>query len=411
MKKISELKPTPRERKSELALAESIIGEIRGMGYDAMLVGSIAKNTCLRGDKDLDIFILFDKKVPRKMLEKKGLDIGKKVAKAFGSKAGTHYAEHPYTKMNIRGYDIDVVPCYDIKKGEKIISAVDRSPLHTEYILANLKSPDEARLLKHFAKRIEVYGAEVQTHGFSGYLCELLVLKYGTFRKVLERASRWESGEYINLAGHGKKKFREPLVVVDPVDPERNVAAAVSEQKLCEFILLSREFLKKGMPEKTSLLPSRGRVMVIEWKIGEENEEIIWSQLQRLEKKLVKQLHEKEFGVIDSRAWTDCCSKAQVLLELEVWELPPVNDHWGPRVYDRVHAEAFLKKYKKAAVRGNRIVTERRREYATAKALLKDLLKQPVTHLKRKKYRILEGSAAKKTQAWKDYRKKLWRLH
>ncbi|MFC2174460.1 CCA tRNA nucleotidyltransferase [archaeon] len=411
MKKISELKPTPKERKSELGLAESIIHEIRGMGYDSMLVGSIAKNTCLRGDKDLDIFILFDKKVPRKILERDGLEIGKKVAKAFAVKSGTHYAEHPYTKTNIKGYDVDLVPCYDIKKGEKIISAVDRSPLHTEYMLANLKKPDEVRLLKHFCKEIGVYGAEIETHGFSGYLCELLVLKFGSFRKVLEAASKWEFGEYITIT-EGNKEFREPLVLVDPVDLERNVAAAVSEEKLCEFILLSREFLKtKKTPGHAPLLPKRGHAMAIEWSIGEENEEIIWSQLQRFEKKLVKQLEEKEFGVIDSAIWTDCCSKAQILLEFEVWELPPVNDHWGPRVYDKTHAETFIKKYKKAVVRGNRVVTERKREYPTAKGLLKELLKQPVTHLKRKKYRILEGSAAKKTRVWKEYGKRFWRLH
>ena len=410
MKKISELRPTPKERKAELALSESIIGEIRRLGHDAMLVGSIAKNTCLRGDKDLDIFILFDKKMPRKMLERDGLQIGKQVAKAFGVKSGTHYAEHPYTKMNIKGYDIDVVPCYDIKKGEKIISAVDRSPLHTEYVLANLEKPNEVRLLKHFCKEIGVYGAEVETHGFSGYLCELLVLQYGSFRRVLERASRWEAGECVGCRGN--KEFREPLVVVDPVDPRRNVAAAVSEQKLCEFILLAREFLKsKKSPASAPLLAKRGHLMVIEWKIGEENEEIIWSQLQRFEKKLLKHLKEKEFGVIDSWVWTDAASKAQILLEFEVWELPPVNDHWGPRVYDRQHAEKFIKKYRKAVVRGNRVVTERPREYATAKALLKDLLKSPVTHLKKKKYRIIEGGAAKKTRVWKGYSKKFWRLH
>lgn len=412
MKKISELKPTPKERKAELALSGEIIQEIKRLGYDAMLVGSIAKGTCHRGDKDLDIFVLFDKAVPRKTLEKKGLDIGKRVAKAFKVKSRVHYAEHPYTKMVIKGYDIDLVPCYEIEKGEKIISAVDRSPLHTEYVLARLEKPNEVRLLKYFCKRIGVYGAEVETHGFSGYLCELLVLEYGSFKRVLEAAATWEQGKYINLENHGKKKFSEPLVVIDPVDADRNVAAAVSEQKLCEFIMLAREYLKtKKIPTKEKMLPRRGKVYVMEWTIGEENEEIIWSQLQRYEKKLVTQLQAKEFNVIDSAVWTDANTKAQILIELEVWELPPVNDHLGPRIYDKEHIANFIKKYKKGVVRGNRIVTERKREYSTAKALLKDLLKEPVTHLKRKKYRFFEDGKAKKTTVWKEYSTKFWKLH
>ncbi len=411
MKKISELKSSPAERAKELKLSEDIIRVINGLGHDAILAGSIAKDTCLKGDKDLDIFVLFDKGAPRKQLEKVGLEIGREVAKAFGVKSHTHYAEHPYTKMKIRGYDIDLVPCYKIRKGEKIISAVDRSPLHTEYMLANLKNPDEVRLLKYFAKRIGVYGAEVETHGFSGYLCELLVLHYGSFQRVLEAASDWKYGEHIEIV-KGKRKFSDPLVVIDPVDPERNVAAAVSEQKLCEFIMLAREYLKtRKIAERATLLPRRGKVFVIEWKIGEENEEIIWSQLQRFEKKLVKKLHEREFKVIDSWSWTDSKAKAQILLELEVWQLPPVNDHWGPTVYDREHIEKFIKKYRKAIVRGNKVVTERKREYPTAKALLKELIKQPVTHLKRKKFTILEDAKAKKTEAWKEYRRKFWRLH
>jgi len=411
MKKISELKSSPSMRKAELKLSGDIIGAIGRLGYDAMLVGSVAKNTCLHGDKDLDIFVMFDRGLPRKELEKKGLEIGRKVAKEFGVKSNVHYAEHPYTKMMIKGYDIDLVPCYKIKWGERIISAVDRSPLHTEYMLANLKNPDEVRLLKYFAKRIGVYGAEVETHGFSGYLCELLVLHYGSFQRVLEAASGWEYGKRIEIVG-SKRKFGDPLVVIDPVDIERNVAAAVSEQKLCEFITLAREYLKtRKIPEKSPLLPRRGKIFVIEWKIGEENEEIIWSQLQRFEKKIAKQLHEREFRVIDSWVWTDSKAKAQILLELEVWQLPPVNDHWGPRVYDKSHVENFIRKYKKAVVRGNRIVTERKREYPTAKALLRELVRQPVTHLKRKKCTIMEDAKAKKTEAWKEYRKKFWRLH
>ncbi len=39
--------------------------------------------------------------------------------------------------------------------------------------------------------------------------------------------------------------FTEPLIVVDPVDPHRNVAAALSLQTLSEFVVASRNYLEK----------------------------------------------------------------------------------------------------------------------------------------------------------------------
>ncbi len=408
--KLSEIRPTKKEREDDLKLAKSIVRRIKRLGREAMLVGSLAKDTNLRGDADLDIFILFPKRMKRENLEKEGLDIGTKVCGAYGAKPEKHYAEHPYIHSKIEGHAIDIVPCYKLKKGDRIISAVDRTPLHTEYVLRNLKNPNDVRKLKKFMKLVGVYGANIETNGFSGYLCELLVLKYGSFKNALKAAANWHEGTRIEMV-ESKAKFKEPLTVIDPTDARRNVAAAVSEENYCTFITLARAYIEKGhMPVKRKLLPGRGKLFAVEWKIGDENEEIIWSQLQRFEKKVRKALVRREFGVIDSWVWTDCCSKAQLLVELEVWELPAVNDWPGPCVYDRVHAGKFIEKYGKIVVRGNRVVTERKREFRTAKAYLKQLLKQPPSHLDGAKFTIKEGAAAKKTEAFKGYSTKFWVL-
>ncbi|MCD6523229.1 MAG: CCA tRNA nucleotidyltransferase [Candidatus Diapherotrites archaeon] len=410
---MEKLKPTKNEVEKEKAIVEKIIGLIKEVsGRDAMLVGSIAKNTALRGDKDIDIFILFPKSIPRKQLEEEGLSIGRKVCKLLGVKPRLKYAEHPYTCTTVDGYDVDIVPCYKIKMGEKIISAVDRSPLHTEYIKKHLKNTDDARMLKYFMKKIGVYGAEIETHGFSGYLCELLVLHYGSFENVLKAASRWERGKRIDIEGKSNERFNAPLVVIDPVDPHRNVAAAVSEQKLCEFILLARYYLKhKTIPKKAKIMKKRGKIYVVEWALKkEEVKEILWSQLERFQDKVVRHLNFHELHCIDSMIWTDAKTKAQLLVELEVWDMPPINDHWGPRVYDIEHSKLFIEKYGKVMVRKNRLVTEKRREYPTAKGLLKDLLKEVPSHLKRKKWTIKKGNAARATEIWQIYSKKFWNL-
>jgi tRNA nucleotidyltransferase (CCA-adding enzyme) len=259
-------------------------------------------------------------------------------------------------------------------------------------------------------KLIGVYGANIETNGFSGYLCELLVLKYGSFKNVLKAVADWKYGTRLDLK-KTTTKFKEALTFIDPTDSRRNVAAAVSEENYCTFITLARAYSEKGhLPMKRKLLPGRGKVYVIEWDIGEENEEIIWSQLQRFEKKVRKALISREFGVIDSWVWTDCTKKAQLLLELEVWELPAVNDWPGPSVYDRTHAQKFIEKYGKIVIRGNRVVTERKREYRTAKAFIKHLLKQPPSHLVDANYVIKQDSSAKKTKAFKEYSRKFWVL-
>jgi len=404
--------PTPNERKKDLELAERVIGEVEKLGFDAMLVGSIAKNTYLHGDKDLDVFILFPKTVPRKKLEKKGLEIGRKVCKNLGVKPDVHYAEHPYTKAVLGNYEIDIVPCYKLTPGDRIISAVDRSPLHTKYIQENLSPQqcDEVRKLKYFTKKINAYGANIRVRGFSGYLCELLVLHYGSFRSVLEAASNWRAGKIIDVKKHGRKKFGEPLIVIDPVDPERNVAAALTEQNYCWFILAARYFLKHGkIPKKAGLRKQRGKFFVVEWGIKREVEEIIWSQLERFQEKVCKFMEAHEFLVIDSAVWTDSEKTAQLLLEMEVWQLPETNDHQGPPVYEKKRCQNFIEKYGKALVKENRVVTERKREYSQAEDLLRHFLRETPSHLTGN-WKIKTGNAAKNTRVFKEYSQKFWRL-
>ena len=90
-------------------------------------------------------------------------------------------------------------------------SAVDRTLLHTKYITSHLKEEQksEVLLLKKFMSEIKTYGSEFKVGGFAGYLCELLILKYGTFEKLLENAQYWDYGTIIDLEnyGTGKKKL------------------------------------------------------------------------------------------------------------------------------------------------------------------------------------------------------------
>ncbi len=144
-----------------------------------MVVGSVARDTWLSGDRDLDIFLLFPPDLSREDLEEKGLDLARSIARRFTGIFHEKYAEHPYVNATIDGLDVDLVPCYEVASAAAIQSAVDRTPFHTRYISDKIGPlRDDVLLAKQFAKACGVYGSDQMTEGFSGYLCELLVLHY-----------------------------------------------------------------------------------------------------------------------------------------------------------------------------------------------------------------------------------------
>ena len=73
------------------------------------------------------------------------------------------YSEHPYVEAFVDTIRINVVPCYDVERGNWK-SAADRSPFHTEFIKESFDEEKrlETRLLKKFMKTIGVYGAEIR---------------------------------------------------------------------------------------------------------------------------------------------------------------------------------------------------------------------------------------------------------
>src|SRR3989449_602306 len=235
---LNRIVPSPEEEARLRATAEDVkrrVAErLRARGFDAepLLVGSVAKGTHLR-QAELDIFVCFPRTMPRETLEKVGLEVGE-----FLEEKARMYAEHPYTRGRWNGFEVEVVPCYRITDASERMSAVDRTPLHAQYVIGKLgpNQRNEVRLLKAFCEGIGAYGAEAKVQGFSGYLCELLVLRYGTFHGVLEAARTWRRGTPIELDLRAVKTFPEPLILVDPVDAERNVASAVGEETLATFV-------------------------------------------------------------------------------------------------------------------------------------------------------------------------------
>ena len=343
------------------ALADRLIADIRGSGKaDGMMVGSVARKTCVHGDRDLDVFMLFDPALPREDLEREGLALAWSIAQQYTDIIREKYAEHPYLNATIDGFDVDLVPCYQVKEATGIQSAVDRTPFHNRYISSRIGDfTDDVLLLKQFVKAGGVYGSDQMTEGFAGYLCELLVLHHGGFHNLLKAAAGWKPGMFIDIEQHAAKWFDEPLVVIDPVDPCRNVSASVSDTKLLEFIELCQGYLKSPSKwffyrppicilteeEVSALLKGReSAFLAITLKTPPYIEDIVVPQLRKSLHTLVDLLKRHEFVVIRADTWM-LEDRSMLLFELLVDTLPAVRFHAGPPVTAHVNAAKFIDKY------------------------------------------------------------------
>jgi tRNA nucleotidyltransferase (CCA-adding enzyme) len=358
---LSEIRPTSDDLNKMYTLADKLIGEINAGGKaTGMLVGSVARKTCVRGDRDLDIFMLFDPALPREELEREGLSLAHTIAGRYAEQIVEKYAEHPYLNATIEGMDVDLVPCYQVATATGIQSAVDRTPFHNRYISTRIGPlTDDVLLLKRFVKAGGVYGSDQMTEGFAGYLCELLILHYEGFHNLITAGAQWRPGLVIDIEGHQAKDFDDPLIVIDPVDPRRNVSASVSMTKLLEFSELCRGYLESPSrwffnrppiciltrEEACEVLSRRGSFLyAITLPTPPLIEDIVVPQLRKSMQTLSELLARHEFVV--ARADTVMLpERSMILFELLVDTLPAVRYHAGPPANTSSNTRKFLEKY------------------------------------------------------------------
>jgi tRNA nucleotidyltransferase (CCA-adding enzyme) len=323
------------------------------------LLGSVSRGTWLRNEKDLDVFVFFPLEYGREDLEDVVTELGRRVL----DNPEKHYAEHPYVMGSFRGYEVEIVPCYDVESPSNLKSAVDRTPFHNAFVKSRIGGKeDEVRLLKQFLKGISCYGAEAKVQGFSGYLSELLVLKYGSFAGVLEAAIKWRRGAVLSLKpleDHDRIRnmFKSPLIFIDPVDSRRNVASALSEKNFSIFRHAAREYLKdpkrdfffprtrKARKEEVlKLLRDRGTSLVaLFFPKPEILEDVLYTQGRKALKALEKVLKKGDFRVVGSELFVR--ESLCIIFELESLVIPALRLHLGPRNNPH-HESRFLEKYR-----------------------------------------------------------------
>lgn len=401
---LEEIRPKPAEVEDLKRTCKQIkdIAEKYAESYSftPLFCGSIAKDTWLRDKKDIDLFLLFDEELPEEKLEEKGKEAAKRIIEGLGGEWEIAYAEHPYVQGKVRGYKVDIVPAYDTESDD-IKSSVDRTPWHVHWIEDNLdqRQRNEVRLLKKFCKEHGLYGSDLKTQGFSGYLCEILIAEYGNFETLLRDSLDWNPGKVIDPEDYFKSKDylkrekfeNDALIVVDPVDKDRNVASVLSSQNFLLFKKKARKFLENpkrktffsGTKEPLNLKQIRERIerrgtdfLLIEFEAPDIHQDVLYPQMRKTTGRIEEVLEDKGFAVLRKDVWSDQ-ETCVLILELEVEELPRIDKRKGPPIFDVQNSKRFIERYEgehNLLVEDTRWYAEYYRDYTTALEFVREFL-------------------------------------
>lgn len=357
---ISESSTPPKSRQNELEkISKEIQKEIMNFNDKRILKvivgGSFAKGTWLENDTDIDFFVMIEPTVERNEFEELGKSVGFHALKKYSPYL--RYSEHPYVEGKVNGIRINVVPCYKVQVN-KWKSAADRSPFHTIFMETKLNEflKSEVRVLKKFLKSIGIYGSQISVSGFSGYVTEVLILKYGSFRNVLQTFAELTPNYIVSLDSPDQsliEKFRSPITIIDPIDSNRNLGAAISAECLAKFVLASRLFLKAPSTKffmtssrsNTKIVSDiKSNLLIIDFKIQMRSPDILWGQLKKRLTSISKQLANAGFEIIKKFCYTDEQEHATFIFMIKYTNLSKINLNVGPKIFLKKETDSFIKK-------------------------------------------------------------------
>lgn len=354
---------------------------------DVEFGGSYAKDTWLPDKADIDIFIKFKKSVTEKSFIKISKQVGFGSLKHFSPYV--RYSEHPYVEAIVNKTRVNIVPCYDVQIGEWQSSA-DRSSFHTKLMVKELSEEmkEEVRLLKGFFKANKIYGAEIARGGFSGYVAEVLILQFGNFEKVINKMAVISHREII---GKATKEFDTPIIIMDPIDSNRNLAAAISVENIGRFVLASRAFLKKPslnffkMKSTKQNKKNSKNILIIKFHYSYRAPDIIWGQIKRSASAISVQLELHGFKVLRKTTTTDEDGEANIIFMLESIHIPKIKVKEGPEFFSENDVDKFIAKNSKKSNlmwinQDLRIIALHNRHFTDAKKFLQNLLKKELSN-------------------------------
>lgn len=363
----------------------------RKLKANAMVGGSVAKGTFLSHDHDVDIFALF-------ALSEQGKDLSALLAPAVRAvfpKAKQLHGSRDYFRAEGK-LNFEIVPVLKIKKTSEAKNVTDCSPLHVQWVKKFPKMREQIMLTKAFCKATHVYGAESYIGGFSGHVVDILTIWAKGFMPLLRKSLKWKEREVIDYykVHKGKALFRlnksklcSPIIVIDPVQPERNAAAALTADKLTKFQAAAKAFLAKPsaaaferQPFDPAALRESARsqkLLLIRMRPTVGKHDVIGAKMAKVVERIGTQLAEHGFAIKEQDWLWHTAGEA-----VAWWILPPkplpAEMRWGgPPADKEQHVAAFRKRYPNAKLEGKRWVATIKRQYLQPEQLVRKVLKDP----------------------------------
>ena len=388
------IKPSMQEEKNKRKKIKVFLKRLNKNldGETAILGGSAKKGTWLMDSYDADIFVKFNYKKFREKSSKISDILGKSLRKEFKGMKRVH-GSRDYFQIIENGFLFEIIPILNIKISDQAVNITDISPLHAKWVEKKMKSPDDIRLAKAFAKAQDVYGAESFIQGFSGYCIEILTIHYGSFIGFIKAVSKWKKRTTIDIMKYhknimievNKSKLISPLVLIDPVQKGRNVAAALSEKNYYKMINAAKSFLKNPSQDffvrkslssedvKQKYINKNTTILKINPKSGKED--VVGSRILKCFEYTSRKLVEKDFTLTDSGWYWDRKKESFMWFITKEKELKKEMIQKGPPTKLKDFVKEFRKKHKNNFIRKKIVFARIKRKYTTPKSVIKNVIK------------------------------------
>ncbi len=268
---LDNITPTPQEIRHQRKVIEKItthlaeLGRKQGRRFSSIEPqGSTGeKQTQIRGAADIDLFVALRPEDYEEIVSLPRPERDRLISREFdglvnewfapaaraagATKMVKAYSQHPYLSAVIDGIDVDIIFCFDLPAETLLhtgpLTAVDRTVHHTRYVVSHLTDElrEDVRILKSFVRASHAYGdsCAVGQIGLTGYAIEVLVilgdgldgaasLLGGLGRRPVDPFRR-NPQELVKQVPSIEEDF---AVIIDPVDPNRNVGASFSPRAI-----------------------------------------------------------------------------------------------------------------------------------------------------------------------------------
>ncbi len=392
---IGRLRPAKEEKKKAEESIKAFISKIRlPKGAKIVMGGSYAKGTWISGMHDIDLFASFNYKKYKDKSDKLADILQTSIRRIEHKRV---HGSRDYFEAKSGKYNFEIIPILEISKSGQALNITDVSPLHTKWVKRNIdeKKADGVRLLKAFFIAQGLYGAESYIRGFSGYASEILIANYNTFEKVLKAAVKWKNDKIIiDIEKHhhprtilselNASKIQSPLIIIDPVQKDRNVTAALSNDAFEAFKKSSFEFIskpteeffeaKKKTPDQLKKKSKTRETLVIEAVPLDGKKDVVYTKILKVKEHIEQKLDHHGFKVYKSGVeWNE---NPLIWIETDK-KLPNHTIVKGPPTNSAEHLDRFKKIHgKQVFIKGRKSYAKLKREFTDPKILVSSIVKK-----------------------------------